>query len=118
MHRSFASQVAERRRASLAQITTDHFVVDTDLEPAASDALVKQLENLRQVMIEAVFEHGIPSRHPSFACSLYGATNTATTGPRLRASSSTGFFPAYAIASTGGEWGTFQNDIRVHELAH
>src|SRR3954452_8693666 len=66
------------------EITTEHFVVDTDLEPAASDALVKQLENLRQVMIEAVFEHD-PEPSPKLRVLAvrsdeYGHYGTKTTG--------------------------------------
>src|SRR5690349_12434351 len=37
------------------EITTEHFVVDTDLAPDDAALIVRQLENLRKVMIEVVF---------------------------------------------------------------
>src|SRR5262249_33907364 len=37
------------------EITSEHFVIDTNLEPEVAKATARQLENLRKAMIEVVF---------------------------------------------------------------
>jgi hypothetical protein len=100
------------------EITTEHFVIDTNLDPEVADATARQLENLRNVMIEAVFEHQ-PAPSPklrvlALRSDEYGHYATKNVGVFM---SSVVCQPVLAT-SPGGEWGTMQNNIRVHELAH
>jgi tetratricopeptide (TPR) repeat protein len=100
------------------EMTTEHFVVDTDLESAEATVIARQLENLRNAMAETVFGGQPPP------------------GPRVRVlalrqdeyrhfdRSSDGYFLSSAlyqpllITSPGGDWDTFDADVRKHELAH
>jgi hypothetical protein len=101
-----------------SEITTEHFNVDTDLEPAQAEATVRQLENLRHVMTEVVFG-GEPAastrvrvlalRHDEYAHFGHVAAGNFLSWT---------LFQPLLVTSPGGDWETFAADVRKHELAH
>jgi hypothetical protein len=100
------------------EITTEHFIIDTDLDPLEADATVHQLENLRKVMAEMVFG-GEPPRGPrarvlALRREEYGHFDRVYVGTFV----SSVLFQPMLITSPGGDWDTFSADIRKHELAH
>jgi hypothetical protein len=100
------------------EITTENLVVDTDLEPAEADAMVRQLENMRNVMAKVAFG-GEPAKAPRVRVLALRQDEYAHFD-RVNA----GTFVIWAlyqpilITSPGGDWDTFASDIRKHELAH
>src|SRR6476620_4310866 len=52
------------------ELTTEHFVIDSDLEPAEAAVVANQLENLRKVMSETVFGGPPPAGPPARVLSL------------------------------------------------
>jgi len=93
-------------------------VIDTNLDPQIADATARQLENLRNVMIEVVFGRQPPPSPKLRVLALrsdeYGHYGTQSVGVFM----SNVLFQPVLATSPGGEWGTMQNDIRVHEIAH
>ena len=100
------------------EITTEHFVVATNLDPAEADAMVRQLENLRRAMGETVFggEPGPapPMRVLALRQEEYGHYDRINAGTFVFNS----LFQPMLITSPGGDWDTFSSDVRKHELAH
>jgi len=100
------------------EITTEHFIIDTDLDAAQADAMVRQLENLRKVMAETVFGGEPPPRPRARVLALrvdeYRHFDRVYVGTFV----SSVLFQPMLITSPGGDWDTFSADIRKHELAH
>ncbi len=100
------------------EITTDHFIVDTDLEPSEAAQLVRDLENMRKVMVEVVFggerEPKIKVRVLALRTDEFGHFSAEAVGFYLNRV----LFQPILVTSPGGDWDTFTADIRKHELAH
>jgi hypothetical protein len=100
------------------EITSEHFVIDTNLEPEVAKATARQLEGLRKAMIEVVFGREPPPSPPLRVLALrsdeYGHYGTKSVGVFM----SSVLSQPVLVTSPGGEWGSMQNNIRVHELAH
>jgi tetratricopeptide (TPR) repeat protein len=100
------------------EITTEHFVVDTDLEPEEAGAMVHQLENLRNVMTRVVFG-GEPSKAPRMRVLAlrhdeYSHYDRVAFGNFVNWA----LFQPILIITPGGDWETFASDLRKHELGH
>jgi hypothetical protein len=100
------------------EITTEHFIIDTDLDPQLAAETAQQLENLRNAMIEVVFGRQPPPSPKLRVLALrsdeYGYYGTQSTGVFM----SNVLHQPVLATSPGGEWGSMQNNIRVHEIAH
>src|SRR5882672_635160 len=100
------------------RITTEHFVVDTDLETVEAETLVRQLENLRKVETQVVFGGDLPQGQRMRVFALrqdeYGHFDRVASGNFV----SWSLYQPLLIIAPGGEWDTFASDVRKHELAH
>jgi tetratricopeptide (TPR) repeat protein len=100
------------------ELITEHFVIDTDLEPTEATAIAQQLENLRKVMTETVFGGPPPTGPRVRVLALrrdeYGHFDRKNAGVFI----SSALFQPLLVTSPGGEWKTFDADVRKHELGH
>jgi hypothetical protein len=100
------------------ELTTEHFVIDTDLEPGEAKVVAHQLENLRKIMAETVFGGPPPAGPRARVLALrrdeYGHFDRKNAGVFV----SSALFQSLLVTSPGGEWSTFEADVRKHELGH
>jgi tetratricopeptide (TPR) repeat protein len=100
------------------EMTTEHFVVDTDLEPAEARLMARQLENLRHVMADLVFG-GEPAPAPRVRVLALRQDEYAHFGHVAAGNFiSWTLYQPILVTSPGGDWDTFAADVRKHELAH
>jgi tetratricopeptide (TPR) repeat protein len=100
------------------ELTTEHFVIDSDLEPTEADTMARQLENLRNVMTKTVFG-GEPAKGPRMRVLAlrhdeYAQYDRVSSGNYL----SWALFQPTLVITPGGDWATFESDLRKHELGH
>jgi hypothetical protein len=99
-------------------MTTEHFVVDTDLDADEARVMVRQLENLRHVMAEVTFG-GEPApaarvRVLALRQDEYAHFGHQAAGVFVDWT----LFQPMLVTSPGGDWATFSSNVRKHELAH
>jgi len=99
-------------------MTSEHFIVDTDLDPSEAAKVVRDLENMRKVMVEVVFggerEATAKVRVLALRSDEFGHFANEAAGIFLNRV----LFQPLLVTSPGGDWDTFTADIRKHELAH
>jgi hypothetical protein len=100
------------------ELTTDHFVIDSDLAPAEAGVVARQLENLRVVMAQTVFGGDPPKGPRTRVLALrqdeYHHFDRKNAGVFIASA----LFQPLLVTSPGGDWDTFEADIRKHELGH
>src|SRR5262245_41317046 len=97
------------------EITTDHFVVDTDLETADANAIRRQLENHRSGMTQLVFG-GEPAKAPRMRVLALRQDEYAHFGHVASGNFvNWTLYQPILVTSPGGEWDTFTADVRKHE---
>jgi len=100
------------------ELTTEHFIIDTDLEPSEGRDIARQLESLRKIMTDGPFGGEPPAGPRARVLALRSDEYHHFDRVNAGAFVSSALFQPLLVTSPGGEWDTFAADVRKHELGH